>query len=255
MKLILKITFVLGLSLILYIYLWQINKQVTCEELAHRSVFITQKTSDALNGTTLSKAMGQFIEYCENNEVIDIIECEKNTIDQNEKLLCYVTLGLNAKSIDVCESNKKCETGFLMKGAKDCHQFKNIESGEGACLYAQAYSTEKREYCDQIEFDLFTKSCDFKYDTPQCYYTKNKCLWALSDKTDNVSLCDELPISMEKNICYIAAALRHSDVTQCEKITYSDTAKNICKDVLNGKAPISNQGIIIDYAKEILTIN
>lgn len=211
---------VLGLSLIIGC---SEKKAVVlnCDETEVALVGLTNETSLLFNDPLINDATKAFNAYCKSKKIISISECEKESTSDNV-MYCKMAYGAKADSYEECNSDDFCLNAYATSHIGDCSLFADLKLGrfplENICRFASASFYKDSSYCEDISM--------ISLSSPECYYgsgrgeecdfSKNKCLWIVSDQNNDLTICEFMADSPEKDICILSYAMKNSKIELCE---------------------------------------
>lgn len=202
------------------------DKVLNCEQAGKAMLLLTSETVAAFSGGEEANTyMENFITWCSNHPDVTILDCE--AFSDTEFEYCVRSVGVWGDSLG-CMDSADCKIAFASSHIEDCSSFKNEKAeflGESyfdlksVCLFSLAYMNRERDACDQIEqLSYAGASCDKEENWGTCYLNRYKCLWGVSDQTNDVSICDSMNPSFERSLCYFSYAVKNNKPEYCEKM-------------------------------------
>lgn len=228
-----------------------LEENISCDEIKPYLSQLSEETAIAFNGAESEEFIKSIINNCKNEKIASVESCNSIANDA-EKKVCLFGVGAKIKTIDECENNSDCLQIFASTHFKDCSIFKNKKDTaalENICLYSQAINSLDIKYCNEIKIEkISSEECkNLNEDNfNKCYFNKYKCLWVISDLKNELSICETMEKSFEKDVCLLSNAIENRDVKVCKQLELIFTEK-YCKELIEqGKnhPNIKNSGIL-----------
>lgn len=222
---------------------------VDCQTLGDIFLFLTPETSDVMQGKEVTALAQNLADYCKNNDVKPLDSCV-GLSDSDEQRRCYYTYGHRAESIEECDGNDNCLIGFTATQIDNCDQYEGLVGKNGIsfrsnCLFARAFVSRDGKYCREIEEKTFDECGDSRdQNLALCYMNQYKCLWGVSDHTDDTSLCEEMDASSEKDICLLSHALKSGSTKLCSEISTYKKYQTACFEMAADASKIPEEGVL-----------
>ena len=216
----------------------QYTATLNCEEAIDASIFLTKETSDIFNGIELAKNTEKAKTFCGKPQTVS--NCSQTSGNRYCKTQNTIA-GIQTDEASKCKNNGDCLIGYSMSHPKDCDAFADEPpintvrsiSGKGlknVCLFSQAFIRKDTSPCEKI--DQITSLNANSENIYEHYWNRNKCLWGVSDHTNNVTICENMlapeGISFEKDLCFMSYALKNKDKSFCQNVTWANGWQYIC---------------------------
>lgn len=213
---------------------------LSCEETFDTQEVLTTKTSELMNGKEQIRLLNEIKEKCNENKIAR--ECT------DDSRTCKLIAGIKAKTINECNNEEDCLSGFAAAHIEDCSKFEG--KNKNMCLFSRAYITNNVEDCGQIkeisfdEIEPTFSSVDYSI-IETFYYNRNKCLWGISDRLNDVQVCETMNESTEKDVCFLSYSLKNKKVDYCSKISPKNQKfKILCEKYNELSEEEKNKGVL-----------
>lgn len=224
----------------------QFPETLSCEETANAADLLTPDTKLIFEGTEARKYADKSVEFCKTHQPQSLRDCISRD-NEDDRHACIISLGIQAKDSTVCGKNLDCLIGYAIAHPnKDCTTY-DKKVLQNACFFVKTYISRERKYCDFVEIKTWKdETCKKAIDDPsseekfmECYINRYKCLWGISDQTSDVSICDSMEDSFEKDICYMSYAIKTSNRDICNKVKGIDWPRSptLCQEVVGQPFP------------------
>ncbi len=195
---------------------------LNCEQAGRAMLMLTGETVAAFSGgEEVNTYTDGFIDWCSSHPDLTLFDCE--AFSDTEFEYCVKSVGVLGKF--PCLDSFQCKTAFAASHIADCGIFENQKDGpngvplEHVCLFSLAYISRERDACDQIvQLSFDDPLCEEEENLGKCYLNRYKCLWGVSDQTNDVNICDSMDPSFERSLCYFSYSVKNSKPEYCEKI-------------------------------------
>lgn len=201
------------------------NGLLSCEEALNASSLFTKETWIKVNGIELFKFMSE-LEDCSQNKSLDDCSSVENSYEEG---MCRIMFGIKASSIEECKDDYECLKGYSASHLNNCEELINYRETamlKNICLSSLAYENKDISECNKIDqisiIDMQTNEA--------AYYSRNKCLWGVSDRINDIDICEKMSESSEKDLCFFTYAIKNQDSNVCNKISvkFFSNAKDLC---------------------------
>ena len=212
---------------------------LNCEEALDAAQIFTTTTSDVFNGMAVSEATAEAKKQC--SKIRSINDCHDS--------VCKMIVGTKSDSLKDCNGDHDCLAGYSLSHIRDCEELSNDKKTEvfkNICLISRAHTTKNTSECDKIdEISSMDATKDGRFNESY-YFSRNKCLWGVSDQTDDMNICENMTDSQEKDLCFFSYAIKTKDSNVCNKISlkYFTNAKELCLDYKKISAKELKRGIL-----------
>lgn len=220
----------------------QFPEILSCEEASDAANLLTPETKLIFEGISAKQYVDKSVEFCKTHQLNSKRDCLINNKDDYE--ICMTSLGIKAKDRTICGKNQNCLLGYATSHPNENCALYDKKSLQNVCFYTKAHFSHERKYCDFIETknwkdESCSKAPSNKDAFTACYLNQYKCLWGVSDQASDVSICDSMEDSFEKDVCYMSYAIKTSNQDICSKMKGTDWPKSptLCQEVVRQPFP------------------